>query len=231
VFCIDSNSDMHGHFTSIFAYVLVLTQLIRINIAGRKKKIRSAFFTLQIAQGGFDLLTQLVYFISVFRWVPPLNKLWWSLREYYIPEMHIYLYVHIYLFLYLRVVGVVCLSLQRCIAICFTRTKLNKLLDSSPSLLILIGEISLALLFSSPVFFCDGYFQDEESLTTKMTSFSLTVLEVKEDSSIDNVWGNTNTAAIIIISAMVISTACYLSILKHVKQFRKAGENFHIEMR
>ncbi|GMT03819.1 hypothetical protein PENTCL1PPCAC_25993 [Pristionchus entomophagus] len=157
---------------SAIVYLLVLTQLIRKNVARRRKKVRSAFYTLQIAQGVFDLLTQLVYFISVFRWVPPLNKFWYSLRDYYMPEMT---YVHIYLFLYLRVVGVVCLSLQRFLTICFSHGKLNKLLDSSPALLILIGEISLALAIASPVFFCDGYFEDDVTLSTKMISFSLTV--------------------------------------------------------
>ncbi|KAF8386193.1 srv-34 [Pristionchus pacificus] len=156
---------------SAIVYILVLIQLIRKNVAGRRKKIRSAFYTLQIAQGVFDLLTQLVYFISVLRWVPPLNQFWWSLREYFIPEMT---YVHIYLFLYLRVVDVVCLSLQRFLAICFTHSRLNKGLDSLPVLVILFGEIFLAISFALPVFFCDGYFVDEVSLTTKLSSFSLT---------------------------------------------------------
>ncbi|GMT32447.1 hypothetical protein PFISCL1PPCAC_23744, partial [Pristionchus fissidentatus] len=156
---------------SAIVYILVLAQLIRKNVSGRKRQFRSAFYTLQIAQGFFDLLTQLVYFISVFRWVPPLNKFWYSLRNYYVPEMT---YVHIYLFLYLRVVGVVCLSLQRCLAICFSHSKANKILDSSPSLLILFGEILLSVSFSLPVFFCSGNFVDDVVLTTKITNFSLT---------------------------------------------------------
>ncbi|XGW16288.1 hypothetical protein V3C99_001615 [Haemonchus contortus] len=155
-------------------YIRILYVLIRYK---HKYRFSSHFYTITISQGFIDVIGFVCYYTSVnMREIDALKSFYWSLNWTIFVQWS---YTQTYLFEYARILGVMMISIQRCLTVSFPHSRFNQTLIRLPAWSLFVFQCTVPIPFIANMFFLPMYFDSKATMNVVIDRHALEVHYLK----------------------------------------------------